>query len=405
VCYSRAIPTLPSAAPRAEPLDAVRRALARYLLLLRHSLPERIFAALFVIVVLGRAFLAFQVPVDSSDLLRHLGFTAHLDELGFRFYEAEPRDFRREPWSGMWPAQRYVYPPVALMFFSAFSSLGLGIVWIKLAVTLADVASGVLFRVYVSRWAALLALVNPQAVFYGSHEGQFEALQTLAMILTAVAVLHRQWFWAGLAFSLSVQIKLFGALMLPWLLWRVYHEPDVRAAVSRLVVGVAAGVVPFAGFYAHTPDLLLNLGAQRTLFNPFWWDVRDRLHLDWMPVWMFQWMTLVSWAIVALLVVVAARASRRSEWEALAGYLPLLGFWSILKTTAWAQLWYALAAYGLIFCCLDRRRLIHALLALHLILCPRSVMLLSGQEPFGHHESERTQELLRRCRFTCDLTR
>lgn len=367
---------------------------------------ERAFAALFALVLAFRVGLAFQVPTDSSEVLRNLGFAAHLPQLGVRFYEALPRDFQPEPWTGVWTKRPFNYPPTTLAFFAAMAGAGLGIAWVKLALTLCDAASALLFRRYGSSTAALLFLLNPVSVFYGSHEGQFEPLQVLLIVLAAAATRRGHWFRSGLFFALGVQAKLFAILLAPWIAHRMWQAPGrPRSAALRFLGGCAAGVAPFTGFYLASPGLML-IGLRFLRggepFNPFLWNPLDRAHIEWLPVPMFVWMSLVTSAMVALAAGDAAWR-RLSHREPPWAHAPFIAFWSVLKTTRLTALYYAIVGDAFVFCLLERRALAHALLALQLVACPRSLLLLAGAEPFGHVESPVTRAQMARCLLTCDM--
>src|SRR5687768_9498590 len=112
---------------------------------------EGIFIGAFLAILAYRVVLSFETPSDSSEVLRHLGFTAHLGELGIRFYEATPKSFQPEPWAYVWSNRHYNCPPMGMLFHAGFASLQLGIAWVKLALTLCDAASALLFKRYVSR--------------------------------------------------------------------------------------------------------------------------------------------------------------------------------------------------------------------------------------------------------------
>src|SRR6266702_4374492 len=130
---------------------------------------ERVFLGLFSAILGVRIVLALQVPSDSSEVLRHLGFTAHLGELGFRFYTATPRDFRPEPWTSVWTNRPYNCPPLALAFFALFSSSVLGVASVKLGLAVSDAGTVHLFRRALPRWGSLLFFASGVLMFYGPH--------------------------------------------------------------------------------------------------------------------------------------------------------------------------------------------------------------------------------------------
>ncbi|MEQ1898215.1 MAG: glycosyltransferase family 87 protein [Vicinamibacterales bacterium] len=361
-----------------------------------------LFWGLFLVLGLYRVSLCVQVPTHTADALRHLGFTAHLPQEGWRFYTHVGDDFRPEAWTDVWGNLKYFYPPVTAVFFAAFAWLQFGLAPLKLVLTACDVASALVLRRVFSPWAALVFFANPVSMFYTSHEGQFEALQTLFILLTALATIRRHWFGAGLLLALSGQVKLFGFFLGPWLLEQLLrHSGNRRTDLRRAATGFAIGVLPFAGFYVVAPKLLLfALEGNGRRFNPFFWNPYDQSYFEWIPTWMAEWMSGVSWAI--LIVAALATFLMAVRRESFTAGLPLLLFWGPLKRVAWTEFWYPIVSPGFLVCLLPRRRLAWGLLLLHTTVCVRSVMILGGAPHFGFKEPEYRVEWMATCLWRCD---
>ena len=165
-----------------------------------------------------------------------------------------------------------------------------------------------------SKASAILFFCAPVSLWYTSLEGQFESLQTLFIILNIVAVNNGQWRKAGLFFALSAQVKLWGILMAPWMLYRIWQERRAgpAGAIMRDVsLGVALGFIPFIGFYLRTPDLLfisLRIASEQSVsYNPFAWNFLDASRFGWNPSWLVYWNATFTLLPLLILAVSAVR--------------------------------------------------------------------------------------------------
>lgn len=352
----------------------------------------------------------FQIPVMTSDLVRHLGYASHAFDQGFRLYETRAIDFAPEAWTRYWSDQPYIYPPLTLLFFWLFASLHLGLVWVKLALLLIDAAVALLFWRHVSWQAGLLYFLAPISLWYTAHEGQFEVLQTLLIALCALAVRARHWRQAGLWLVLSVQVKQFGLLLLPWLayeLWRDMRQPGALnwQPLARLLQGSLLGILPFLPFYLHTPGILLlpfTSGSDGT-YNPFAWNLLQPRLFGWNFRWLVAWNALFSYLPLLLLVRSGWQDWRRGRPAEAIPLLPSLLFWGVTKSLRWGQFWYTLVAPGYLFT-LQRRSLVHVLLLLHLLQCLHSTTSILIK-PRGAMEPPESLAVLEACLYRCDPQR
>ena len=90
-----------------------------------------------------------------------------------------------------------------------FGSLGIGFFWVKLVLTLFDFVSAALIGRATSWWAGLIVFSAPIGVWYTSHEGQYESLVTLLVIISVLSARGRNWIMAGASFMLALQAKQF----------------------------------------------------------------------------------------------------------------------------------------------------------------------------------------------------
>ena len=365
---------------------------------------------LFAIALIYKVYACFQIPAVTSDVLRHLGYSSHALENNFSIYGTKAEDFMPEIWTRYWSEQPYIYPPTSLIFFYLFSVFHLGIFWVKAVLTLIDFGCTYLFYKHISKLAALLFFCAPISLWYTSHEGQFEILQTLFIILNAISVKKQQWRLAGFWFAISVQVKQFGALILPWMLYEMWknrneeRQPFINI-VSKAFQGLILGFVPFLAFYIQTPWLLLlpiNSGSIVT-YNPFAWNFLNPSLFGWNHKWLIVWNSLFSYTPFIILIIVGIITWRKQKFTTSISTVPLTLFWFITKSLKWGQFWYPIVAPGFLFC-LSRKSLIHLLLVLHLMQCLHSTVAILIK-PVGARESQSSLALMKSCMFNCEPQR
>ena len=289
---------------------------------LKKTLPifERWLLILFVIALAYKIYVCFQVPAVTSDVLRHLGYSSHALENNFAIYTTRAKDFMPEAWTRYWTNKPYIYPPTTLIFFYLFSIFHLGIFWVKGVLTLIDFGCAYLFYKHVSKLAAILFFCAPVSLWYTSHEGQFEILQTLFIMLNAISVRKQQWRIAGFWFAISVQVKQFGVLILPWMLYEMWRNRNeeyqpLAKIVSKSFQGLVLGFLPFLAFYIQAPRLLLlpvTNGADRT-YNPFSWNLLNPDLFSWNPNYLVIWNALFSYTPLFILIAFECACLEKSE--------------------------------------------------------------------------------------------
>lgn len=305
----------------------------------------------FLTVLLIRMLFCTSVPFETSDLYRQLGFASHLFGNLAGFYRLDPADFAGEAWTECWPEHGYIYPPLCLLFFAFFGSLGIGMFWVKLVLTACDAASSWIIGRNTSWWAALIVFSAPAGVWYTSHEGEIEALVTLFVVISLFAARGGSWTISGASFLLALQTKQLSLLLLPALLHEAFQLPPGergRAAV-RFGGGVLGALIPFLPFYHWRPDLwLLPLSNQGIPFNPFHWPLTLQgglpEHFRKFHPFLLVWDGIIGTLPLLLLLMFLAGRSFR---ERLPQALPSLGFWGLIKTANWVMNWYVNMLPGL----------------------------------------------------------
>jgi len=364
---------------------------------------------LFAIALVYKIYACFQIPVVTSDVVRHLGYSSHALENNFAIYTTKAKDFGPEIWTIYWNNRPYIYPPVTLIFFYLFSVFHLGIFLVKAVLTLVDFSCTYLFYKYISKLAAFLFFCAPVSLWYTSHEGQFEILQTLFIILTAISVRRKQWHLAGFLFSISVQVKQFGVLVLPWMLYKIWTNRDKEDQsfiniIYQTLSGLILGFLLFLPFYIQAPWLLLLplIAGSIDTYNPFAWNFLNPSLFGWNPQWLVVWNELFSYAPFIILSITGIITVKKGDFTTSVSTVPLTLFWLIIKSLKWGQFWYSIVGPGFLFC-LSRKSLIHLLLLLYMVQCLYSTIAILVK-PIGFKESQDSLALMESCMFRCELS-
>lgn len=353
-------------------------------------------------LVLGlRLFYCASVPTQSTDAFRNLGYAGQFFSQGASLYQSLAQDFAPQAWANNWPGTGYIYPPWALLFFSAFRFLGLGIAPLKLVLTACDLIATVLFARYTNRWVGLLLFSAPTAIWWGSHEGQFESLQLLLMVLCLHFAWKGKWGWCGVFFGLGLQTKIISLLLAPSLLEAAWKGPKKISRIALMFVsGLIATVLPILPFYREKPSILLMPFLENTTvaFNPYRWDfARGALSAFPNTPWPVYWYgdSYMSWIFLFALVGTSLRlwASKDPGWRASLG---ALSFATLLKFLHWAQFWYLNVFPAFLLPMVKDRRNLFYLVVIFFFLSVHSIGLVLGLESSGAEAPTKVAEMSER---------
>jgi hypothetical protein len=369
----------------------------------RQQLLDRSLLVLFFFALAYRIYACFQVPLDTTDVLRNLGYASHAMDNSFAIYNTKGIDFRPEIWTFLpWENLTFQYPPVTLIFFYIFSILGLGIFWVKLTLTLIELTCAYLFYKRISKVAAILFFCAPVSLWFTSHEGQFEPLLTIFIILNVIAVKDKHWRIAGFLFAISIQVKQFGILIAPWMLyemWRGQSSDSFIYILRKVTQGVVVGFVPFLAYYLQKPDLLLipflTMSGIAGASNSFSWNFLDSRGL--LPIYLpplFNFAPL----IILLLVVISERRKVRT----IVSFVPLASFFIVMKSLKVLRPWYFIVSPGFLFCFSQRKKLICLLLIIHLMRTPDITRKILGKVD-SYHEPPKNVYIMESCMFNCNV--
>jgi len=285
----------------------------------------------FLAVSILRLSLVLQPPVNSTDLLRNLGFGKEFWNYGFHIYDYRPMDFVGTSYADLWAEYRLIYPGMMLLFFALVAKIWPALAFGKLVLTLVEAANAYLVgRISGERWLGLIYYLNPASVWWVSREGQFEPVVVLFMLL-GLLFLKRRPLWAYLALALSMQVKYLSAVLLPYFVRQQPHW-------SRAALGFALGLIPSFAFISQGDYILHTLrpGHLSEGCNSYAWNFLDPSKLCGSPNWLVAWNAVLTYGLLALAIFFMARQRRVTEYFGFVGYLALL------KTFSWAQFWYLL---------------------------------------------------------------
>ena len=368
-----------------------------------HTFRARLPVFLIGLTLIVRVAFCVSPPSDTSDLYRHLGFTSHWWENPADFYHRVPTDFGEEFWTRFWGEMGYIYPPLALLFFAPLGSLGVGLVWVKMILTIFDLLSACLIGRTLSWWAGLLLFSAPVSVWYTSHEGQYESLVTLLLVLSILSARRGRWIVCGSFFQLALQTKQLALFAAPYFLWEIFQRTSDlrRKAFTRFAAGWFVTLLPFLPFYHWRHDLwLLPLVNQGNVLNsyywPAFWTFTGMEHFDGVSRLRISWNEAVS---LISLVVLLAFVVRGSLMRRLPQDLPSIGFWSAIKSMSWVMNWYVLLLPGLNLCLWRHRRWFLLLCVLYWFQCGQEVAGFFGDDD---PEAGSSQIRFRECLWHAD---
>ena len=367
--------------------------------------------SILMIVLIYRIYLCFQLPFG-SDLIWHLGFAAHAFEDNFSIYQLTSDDFQSEFWSTLWPGLPYAYPPIMLIFFFVFAKLNLGFFWIKLTLTFIESTIAYLFY-KISKFSALLFYCAPISLWNVSIKGQNDTLQSFFVALNVITIQGKKWILSGFLFAISIQVKLFGLLLLPWLAYEVWADRK-NESFLKVLTGFGLGFIPFLGFYFKKPDLLLipirsfeSTKARSIVswsINPFEWTPWDT---EVLPIRFPYISSSLTYILLIILVVFVILFLRKEKFRDAISMTPLISFIFVLKSLSVGRLWYALMIPGFTFCFSRRILIVNIVLVIYFMLGGRALISIIG-DPGGHMKlssfaNTPARKVYQSCIFICDI--
>jgi Gpi18-like mannosyltransferase len=344
----------------------------------------------------------FETPLVTADVFRKLGYSSHFFEDPIGLYRTYTFEFEPEPWTNVWNKLPWIYLPGTTVFFAMFAELGLGIFWVKVFLTLCDFASSFVLYKLKQPLLAVLVLVLPQSVFYTSHEGQYESLLVLLLLLTLFSIRNKQWFLSGLVYFLAIQLKQGAIFFLPFVAYEILWGLDFDR-IKRFFFGGFVAIIPFIPIYIHHPFLFfypwMLRGGQK--ISSVYWDMFDVSRHNWIPTELLALNQIASYLSVAVFLVLVVLETRSKGLRGTAQTLPGLVFWCALKSLSVMQFWYFILVTPFLALIENRKHFVWLLVFLLLLSGSRSIRLLSS-EPFGFQIGAYVRGQMERCMMVCD---
>jgi hypothetical protein len=337
------------------------------------------FLALLAGVSVLRLHYCLQLPVNTGDSVRHLCWGLIVNEHGYASMSKSLVHFSDNLAFVSWSYLPYNYPILSLLFDQVCAFVHPSLFSMKLLLTVIELVNAFLVLRYSrSRLLSFLYWASPISIWWVSHEGQFEPLQNL-FILLSLLVFQRENH-RGLAYfvlGLGVQVKLSAAFLLVHF---VLSERRLLTLLRRGALFILAFVPSLLTFLVADPlELLARSAALR--YNPYYFNFLDRGVFLWNPVWLIVSNELFTYGLLAALIVYGISKHTRQGWAEL---LPLILYLAFVKAVPNAQFWYMLSVMPLALLITDAtfRRVLF--LASPLLDVRSSVELLLG--PFGWTE-------------------
>jgi len=288
---------------------------------------------LFTSIACLRFYYCTQLPVSSGDLPRHIyyGFYAAkigLTAAGHSLVELSPF------LSGVvWSSLPYNYPIVALLFFTLIGKLSPTIFFAKLVLTLIEaINSWLVFKYSRQHLLALLYWASPISIWWVSHEGQFEPLQSLFAI-GALLTLQDRKYLAFILLALAIQVKITALLFLPYFVLGVRRDNLKDLLIAFIAFPI--GFVPTLFAMLHYPiitQIMSTVGA--CIHNPYYWNVLKYSMFDWNPWWLVVLDQCSTYGILLLLLIWTIRL------RGIRSFFAPVCFIIFCKISSICQFWY-----------------------------------------------------------------
>ncbi len=319
-----------------------------------------------------RIIYCLELPANTGDILRHTVYGLLVNQYGLHMADLPLAEIGEDLTYICWSDKPFNYPTLTLAFDALVTAVSPTIFSMKLALTLLEALSAVF--IYMHTKEKLLALIywaSPISIWWVSHEGQFEPLQNLFIII-AIYLLPRRSVLAWIYLALAVQVKLFAVFLLPLFLISQKNSGALTKHIGFFVIGFIPTAVASL-FYSPISNLVHSAAL---FYNPYYWNLFNLRVFGWNPPWLVAFNQIASYGILILLVVLLFRTKKK------ASYLGPLGFIAFVKLLPNAQSWYMTTTTAF-FLPIQNTRLRFWLFFFAPMLDIRSLLQIAFV-PFGH---------------------
>jgi hypothetical protein len=333
----------------------------------------------FVLCFAGIACLRFYycagIPVNTGDIPRHIYYGLYAGQMGLSAAGHGLAELNPSLSAIAWSSIPYNYPIMALLFFMAAVKLSPTIFFIKLALTIIEAFnSWLVFRYSRQRLLALLYWACPLSIWWVSHEGQFEPLQTL-FALSALILLPKRRGLAFFLLAVAIQVKATAVLFIPLFLLDVLQKKPKDHLPS--LVAFCVGLIPTIIAMFHYPVISQVLGTAGLLtYNPYYWNVLKTGMFGWNPPWLIAFDQCATYGMLLLLVFWAVKLRDNK------GFLAPAGFIIFCKIAPICQFWYFTLQMSFLLPVQDKRKRLWLFALTPLLDISSLIQIISG--PFGY---------------------
>lgn len=303
---------------------------------------KRLFWLTFLLISLFRGFLLLELPVNTTDISRHLLYGLYFSR-GHWEAMAMPLKQINDAFSVItWSNLPFNYPLYSAIPFILAQFFGGSIFAAKLILTLCELTNSILvYRLSGSRLIGLLYWALPVSMWYVSREAQFEPWQNL-FILLCIFFLRSNTYLAIATFLIAVQIKLFSLALLPLILAEVCSK---RREINFTYLAAIALTLIFPGLlteYLYSGWSNVFAFSHALNFNPWHFHPSFWSYPKFITLTEIIWYQLFSCLLLFYLSALFIKSSQRIIWLA-----PLI-FVLFLKISPNAQPWYLLTLAALL---------------------------------------------------------
>ena len=335
-----------------------------------------LFPAVLAVIAVFRIHQCVQLPVNTADVVRHICWGVIVNEHGYGAIDKSLMHFSVNLEHVSWSRLPYNYPILSLLFDQTCALLDPSIFEMKLMLTIIEFINALLvLKITRSRSLAILYWASPISIWWASHEGQFEPLQNLFVLLSLLV--YRREDRRSLAYlllGLGVQVKVTAIFLLPYYLLK---EQNVPQTVRRCGFFLLAFLPTLPTLLIANPiELMRHSAALR--YNPYFFNVFDRDIFLWNPLWLIVINQLVTYGLLAALVGYGVWKKSRERWIEL---LPLILYLLFVKFATNAQFWYMIPVLPFALTISDTRLRNFIFKASPLLDVRSSIQLVYG--PFG----------------------
>lgn len=301
-----------------------------------------IFILLFVVVAALRLYYCTQLTINTGDTLRHICWGLFVNQYDYSVITEKLTSFHQQLDFVAWSQKAYNYPIITLLFDQLIARIYPSIFFMKFALTLIEaINTALIYKLTKSKFLTFFYWASPLSIWWVSHEGQFEPLQSMFVLLALVLFAEksrRDIAWAVL--GLAIQVKLTAVFLVPYL---IFKEESFKILFRRGIFFLVS-FAPSLIIASVTNPLYLLLKSFGAIFNPYYYNFFNAGLFFWLPKWMIFIYQFTSYGLLITLFIYGFSNKKERIIEA----LPAILFLIFLKSIINGVYWYVMVLYPFI---------------------------------------------------------